>query len=86
MVKTIKELEAQLLPCPLCGGRARILRIEAGPTHFRTEITCDSCSLTLDWRKGFFFSSSRAIVSTDLDPIEAWNRRYKSDKTTTENL
>lgn len=86
MIKTIKDLEAKLLPCPLCGGRARIFRMEAGNAQFRTEIACDSCSLTLDWRKGFFFSSSGAIVSTDLDPIEAWNRRYKSDKSTTENL
>lgn len=75
MIKTIKELEAKLLPCPMCGGRARILRIEAGAATFRAEIACGSCSLTLDWRKEFFFSSSGAIVSADLDPIEAWNRR-----------
>lgn len=85
MIKTIKELEAKLLPCPMCGGRARVLRIEAGAGTFRTEIICSVCRLTLDWEQEFAFSSN-ASVMLNLNPIEAWNRRYKSDKSTTENL
>lgn len=85
MATTIQELEEQLLPCPLCGGRARFGHTSSGLGYTRAEIICSVCRLTLDWEQEFAFSSN-ASVMLNLNPIEAWNRRYKSDKTTTENL
>lgn len=85
MVMTIQELEEKLLPCPLCGGRARFGSVSSGLSCNRTEIVCTVCGLTLDWEQEYVYSL-HARVAKDLNCIEAWNRRYKSDEATTESL
>lgn len=61
-------MKDRLKPCPLCGGKARIMFEEdANPQY--TDIYCTECGVMI-WEK------ERA------DAIKKWNRRVKEDERT----
>lgn len=82
----MKELENQLKPCPLCGGRAKLteVSISRSGTFLRHTIECSICGLTLEWEQEFsvreHITMTGEILKTarlprNIDALEAWNRR-----------
>ena len=72
-------LNNTLKPCPLCGGKAIIDRLEHGRMLYKATIKCQLCGLTLDWETEYAryvcVTGDEFIVRTSITPKEAWNRR-----------
>ena len=69
-----------LAPCPLCGGEAEVVRLTQNAEELTAVIKCSDCGLTLEWETEYETRYSRQSgthmrIKTNLDPIEAWNRR-----------
>lgn len=64
-MNSIKE-EVTLLPCPFCGGEARI--IEPAAIDLERYVSCQKCGISMD-----------AFDHGDPDFITAWNTRSTSD-------
>ena len=71
---TFKELEKQLQPCPLCGGRAHIGDMSWGLDGNETEVHCQGCGLSLRWVQKYRPPSLRPKPD-ELNFVSAWNRR-----------
>lgn len=59
----------ELLPCPFCGSKAKILEYEYGGLDHRIEYqpscTNDNCGVDMNW------------LETEEEAVELWNKRIK---------
>lgn len=55
---------SELKPCPFCGGRAKIEKIQVTGNY---RVSCEKCPVTVG--RYWYFEESKAI--------EAWNRRVR---------
>ena len=79
MHRTFEEVENSLLPCPFCGGPARIEMTEFNHEGFRMVITCVRCGATVDHTK----QAPRWYTGLEkYDAAELWNRRNKVEAIT----
>ena len=75
------EKMSELKPCPFCGEKAKIQRMDHGTCQsnfYETyRITCTKCSISKTITSIFHLENGQLVFNANgyLDIIEAWNRR-----------